>query len=330
MSSAPTIAAGIVDQVVDVAVAHGVPREALADVLGRPDAEGRIAIDQLFAVWDVAMRRSRFVALPLRVGAAMRFDRYGVFGYALYVSRTAEQAFRRLCRYHDLLTDSGVWRMRAEPPNVALIWDRPCELGLGARVANEQVLAAFATIAEQIVAAPLPIVEVRFQHRAPEDVDEHARHFRAPLRFGADENAIVMSEAYLARRPIGSDPHLEAFFQAQIDTAIAAVAEQRSPAASVARIVLELLPDGIPTMATVARRMELGERTLRRRLAEAGQSFDELVESLQRERALALLAGTASIREIALATGFADPTAFSRAFRRWTSTSPSDYRRALH
>ena len=318
-----TITSSLVDLVVEVCAGSGAPREAMRAALGEP-SDGRFAIERLFAAWEVAMRATQLVDLPLRVGRAARFDRYGVFGYALYVSSNAEHAFRRLCRYHDVLTDSGQWRMRREGDSVVLTWDRPAP-SLGARVANEQVLAAFVGVAEQVVATSVAIVEVRHRHPAPPSTVAHEQHYRAPVRFGAGEDAIVLPAAYLEHQPVGSDPHLDAFFAAQLQQ----IAPRGDEVDAVAKIVLAMLPDGLPAMAAVAQRLATSERTLRRRLADRGQTFEALVESLQRERATSLLAGEGAIGEIALAVGFADASAFTRAFRRWNGMSPSEYRRSL-
>ena len=319
-----TITSSLVDLVVEVCTGNGVPREAMRTVLGEP-SDGRFPIERLFAAWEIAMRATQLVDLPLRVGRAARFDRYGVFGYALYVSSNAEHAFRRLCRYHDVLTDSGQWRMRREGDNVVLAWDRAAP-ALGARVANEQVLAAFVGVAEQVMATSVAIVEVRHRHPAPASIAAHEQHYRAPVRFSTGEDAIVLPAAYLEHQPVGSDPHLDAFFAAQLQQ-IAPRGDDEVDA--VARIVLAMLPDGLPAMAAVAQHLETSERTLRRRLADRGQTFEALVESLQRERATSLLAGEGAIGEIALAVGFADASAFTRAFRRWNGMSPSEYRRSL-
>lgn len=301
--------------VAETAIAHGAPRE---DV---PDDE-RLPIDTLYGLWARAVATTGITALPVRVGARAGFDRYGALGIALYVSRDNATALRRLARYHDLLTDSGHWQLRTEDDAAIVRWvrDEPDDLGL--RLANEHVLASFATVLRQITDAS-EIREVRFRHTIA-DTTEHEAHFRAPVRVAA-ENAIVLPATMLREKPRASDPFVESFIVAQIATA--AGSEPTQLVGEVSRILVELLPDGPPAIEEIAARVELPERTLRRRLADAGTSFNDLLTGLQREHAIALLQRGNSVAEIARAVGFSSTSTFSRAFKRWVGVAPTDFLR---
>ena len=322
----PTIQRGIAIAVAEVAASQGADRAALLALLG-PDLDAeRVPIERLYAMWELAMRSTRCVALPVRVAAAARFDRYGALGMAIYVSRSMKVAIHRLCQYSELLTDSGHWRSRVEGDDLVITWAREGERTLGHRAANEHALASLATVGRQLYPATT-IREVRLRHHLPAGLGEHERHFGAPVIGGASEDAVVFPLSYVSQQPPGADPHVERFILAQVEAAIGATHARDGIAASVARTIIELLPDGAPTLAEVAKRLQTSERTLRRRLAADATSFEQLTIELQRERALVLLAGAYPIAEVALAVGFRDASAFSRAFRRWTGRSPSDARR---
>ena len=81
------------------------------------------------------------------------------------------------------------------------------------------------------------------------------------------------------------------------------------------------------TLERIAWRCGLGERTLRRRLEEAGTSFRALVDEVRKERALALLEHEGNVALVAQSLGFSDSTAFARAFRRWTLSLPHEHLR---
>jgi AraC-like DNA-binding protein len=73
----------------------------------------------------------------------------------------------------------------------------------------------------------------------------------------------------------------------------------------------------------------LSARTLHRRLAEAGTSFEKLLDETRRELAAEYVRRTDySVGEVAYLLGFAETSSFNRAFRRWTGKSPSEFRRA--
>jgi AraC-like DNA-binding protein len=105
----------------------------------------------------------------------------------------------------------------------------------------------------------------------------------------------------------------------------------RFPMAACRSVVTELLPTGHPTIEHAARRIGVPVRTLQRRLRERGQSFSDLVETIRWKRAQLLLSRPgAHVNDVAKALGYADPSSFSRAFRRWAGMSPRDYQRACH
>ncbi len=326
----PTISSAIAAAVIETAIGCGASRDELGSDCAGPVSPEPWAIERLYDLWETAMRATRLVALPIRVGKAAHFARYGAFGIALYVSANMDVALRRLCRYHDLVTDSGQWQMRIERRVVVMSWNREGDRRLGLRVANEQMLAAFVSVARALSPRPVPVREVRLRHPLPLGAhDEHATHFGISPRTGCDEDAIVLDVSYLDAPIIGCDPHVESFVMAQVDAALGARTARGGTASSVARIIAETLADGIPTIEQIAGQLETSERTLRRRLADDGTTFDDVVIGLQRERAVGLLAGPSPLRDIAMAVGFRDASTFTRAFRRWTGKTPSEARRRL-
>ncbi len=318
-----TIQRMIAVAVAEVAIGHGAPRDQLTALLGEPDAD-RLPIEQLYAIWELALATTNVRGLPVRVGRLSSFDRYGALGIACYVSRDMGVALRRLSHYHDLLNDSGKWQQSTEGDRIVIRWARDTGGRFGAQIANEQVLASFATVLRQVIGNPT-FIEIRFRHTIDDDT-EHRAHFQAPIVYGAAEDAVVLPLSTLDMKSPAADPHVERFMLAQIEASTGG-AKPQSVAMEVSRVLGELLPDGLPTIEDVAVRLESSERTLRRRIADEGTTFEQLLTGLQRERAIALLGTTTPIALIAHAVGFADASAFSRAFRRWTGKSPSDFRR---
>jgi AraC-like DNA-binding protein len=90
------------------------------------------------------------------------------------------------------------------------------------------------------------------------------------------------------------------------------------------------LVKGVPSPAEVARRLHMSGRTLQRRLREDGTSHRALVDELRRDLAMRYLGEREiGIAEVAFLLGFSEASAFHRAFRRWSGTTPSAYRRSL-
>ena len=93
------------------------------------------------------------------------------------------------------------------------------------------------------------------------------------------------------------------------------------------RILLARKNNRLPTLEEVANALHISTRTLKRRLQEEGQNFRALVDHVLCERAMQMLQEGLLINEVAFCLGYNDVPNFSRAFRRWTGLSPSDFRK---
>ncbi|MGE3989835.1 helix-turn-helix domain-containing protein [Pseudorhodoplanes sp.] len=136
----------------------------------------------------------------------------------------------------------------------------------------------------------------------------------ASLIFDADSDGIVFDSDILGMRLDRRPPEPTPF----LDTTHDAIA-----------LIASMLPYEHPTRERVAKRLNISARTLQRRLADWGVTFEELLDEYRRDRAFRLLMREDhSILEIAYSLGYSDPAHFTRAFKRWTGISPRSYRSA--
>lgn len=153
--------------------------------------------------------------------------------------------------------------------------------------------------------------------------------FRSNVRSGQAVPTIVFASALLdlGRVPshcvsLDSPPEAEAH--------PSPVPEAHGDYQAIAAVTFLALLDGYPRIDWVAAKLGLTRRSLQRRLARHGTSFSDLVSRLLRERAEGLLATSpGSVTSIAMSLGYADAAHFSRAFKRWTGTTPSAFRSRL-
>lgn len=97
------------------------------------------------------------------------------------------------------------------------------------------------------------------------------------------------------------------------------------------RVLRSSDPARWPDFTALASSLNMSESTLRRRLLAEGQSYQCIKDELRSDRAIAMLReSTESVESIALQLGYAEPSAFHRAFRKWTGTRPGSYRSASH
>jgi AraC-like DNA-binding protein len=164
---------------------------------------------------------------------------------------------------------------------------------------------------------------VSFIHHEPASTERHQRLFRAPVRFSQPHDALAFDRALLARPLLTAEPALAGVLERQAELLLTRLPPQGSLRGAVRRALLPALPGGEPRIERVAKALAMTPRTLQRRLSEDGITFQGLLDDLRRELANHYLQGQGRpAAEVAFLLGFADPSAFRRAFKRWTGSSP--------
>jgi AraC-like DNA-binding protein len=191
---------------------------------------------------------------------------------------------------------------------------------------NDGALASAFNIMTALCGPQWKPVEVLFEHGPPPDTTPFHEFFRVPLRFGMTENALVFSASWLTR-PL---PPVERELSRLVRDRIAAL--EREYREDFAEQVRSLLRTGLAAGSgwradEIARHLSMHSRTLHRRLAAGGTNFRALVDECRYQIAQQMLKNTdVDVGHIAYVLDYADATAFARAFRRWSGSSPSRWR----
>lgn len=266
--------------------------------------------------------------LPFRYGSIIQVDDFGALGLAFKTATTLREALLRLVRYILVLSDTLEYELRDVVGGGEFVMSRPSHRR-GAQLANECALAAITSLLRQITDTNVTLVAVSFRHPRPPSTEHHRNYFGCPIRFDDRINALHLSNETLQTRTRLADEGLSAFILATLEDMKQAKAERTLPA-EVYSAVTNSLPDGRPNKPQIARRLGMSERTLHRRLAEHGETFQAIANRAQREAAESLLAnGGSSLAEVAFLTGFSDQSAFTRAFKGWTGETPLTFRASV-
>jgi AraC-like DNA-binding protein len=266
---------------------------------------------------------------PFRYARALQPDDLGALGLAIKTAPTLGAALERLVRYVLVLSDTLQYELVDEPSGrVFALVGRPHHRR-GAAIANECALAAVTSMLRNVSGVRLTPVLVEFQHGAPEVGRHHADFFGCPVRFESAVNGVHLDHAQLAQRTLLADDGLSAYLISRLDDLTARKAP-RSIVDDIRAAIADALPDGQPGKSQIARRLAISERTLHRHLADHGETFQAIATQARRDAAESLLTTTRhSIADVAFLTGFSDQTAFTRAFRRWTGTTPAAFRQDM-
>lgn len=314
----------------------GVDTEALLRTVGLErardvDPSSMIDDEAYYLLFEqAAAADSDATTLPLRVGASMRSDDYGPFGFAWKSAPTLRGSFDRAERYALVLTSVSGYQVEECFEGAFMHLHRDGERRLGMRLSNEATLASITAISRQVSSQPFHPQAVYLKHGAPRDTTGHEAYFECPVHFGSDKDALLVSRrALLTPNKLG-DHSIAKFF----DTHLAAEISGLDDTVSLERQVLDristALSAGVPALSQLGQELGMSGRTLQRRLAEQGCSFQSLVDEGRRRLALRLLGQQAhtTLTEVTFMTGFSDQSAFTRAFRRWTGQTPGTFRAA--
>ena len=191
--------------------------------------------------------------------------------------------------------------------------------------------------AEQVFFVQLARIATRtrvipFKVRAPlpqEPGDEYTEYFGVAVRRGSGPAITFTAED--ARRPfLTANEKMWDSFEPDLQRRLAELEEEATTSDRVHAALLELLPSGEASMATVSKRLGTSSRTLQRRLKQEGQTFQRSLNATRAELAMHYLRSTSySGAEISFLLGFDEPNSCFRAFRAWTGTTPEQTRSAL-
>lgn len=285
------------------------------------------------ALWATALRTSPDpAALPARLARLYEPDDLGALGLAMRSADTLGEALERLSRYHVLFLPAPIWRFEQDKEALVArcVWDPPL-LPLHVQVSVEFLSVLLAHLAERVCGRPVPVLELCFRHPARGPTTALQEALGVAPTFNASWSGLRVGREALGWRLDRADRTLSSFLLGELEAL-----EARSDAGD-ARLLLERLrvtirarlPDGPPPMTEAARRLGLSERTLRRRLGALGTTWEQLVDATREAAARELVRGSSySLAEISYLLGFSEPSAFHRAFRRWTGQTPASFRDA--
>ena len=312
---------------------HGIDADALIAEAGLQatvfdDADNVIPFAKLVELVHLAGKRTGLTDVGLRTCLNTGLSMLGSVGYLVANSPTVGAGLACLQSYLHL-HDEGATLCFYREGSLAVLSYEVLEPNL---VGAEQIvfgaLAIATNLLREICGNGFVLRAANFSYGAPADTSAFNAHFGAPVRFNADCSSVVFDSSYLERPISGAN----AFFRELLTSQVREkerIWETGVAIDRIRRVMRTLLITGVISQDEVARAFGMNRRTFARRLQENGTNFRELLDTVRFDAARGLLSSSAvSLEDIANRLGYADVTAFSRAFRRWSGHSPAAWRRS--
>ncbi len=324
-----------VSLLLDFAADHGIARSAvlagagvdegvLADPAAVVPAEVELAV-----LGNLAAHLGERPALGLELGSRYHVTAFGILGYALMSSRTVGDAMQLALGFLDLSHIFTVPEVTVEGDDVVVelrAVDLPAAL---ARLLVERDLAAIHTVLAELVPGGVAVTAVDLAFPPPADPTPWRVRLGTAPRFGAARTAFRLPAAELARALPQANPHSQALAEQLCRDVVARRRRRPHVVEQLELWITRNLPHLGETggMATAATAQAMSERTLRRHLADAGTSYQAVLDEVRRSLAEEMLdTRVLAVEDVAQRLGYAEASSFIHAFKRWRGETPTQYR----
>ncbi len=310
---------------------QGVPARAVLSGTGVlpkhfEDYTALITREQRLSIYRNARRLAKRSDVALLAGARQRISDFGIYGYALASSKTFGDAlhlsFRHLRQAGPMLQITS----RVEDGVVKLRSHDPASLGDMLPFVAEFWRSSNLTFLSRVLEAPVPSLRMLLPYPAPPHWRQYGRMFNCPVEFGADTMEWHLAESTLSVPLPNANPMVAKVCERFCEQVLS---EQR-PASELAesiRTILVRQPGRFATIDEIASEIGMSLRTLNRRLAADGITYQSIIDDKRKTLAIEYLERTTlPVEQICARVGFSDTSNFRKAFKKWTGQSPSSFR----
>jgi AraC-like DNA-binding protein len=330
-----TVAAGIARALMEFAVSRGASRRALAersliDPAGCEDPDNRTPFAKYVALMRAGKELCHDPALALHFGEAFDCAEISIVGLIADACETLGEAFAQFNRYARLAVEfdlGTVDRFQLDRQGreywIVDTRENPNEFP----ELTESTYARMVCTSRRHFGDQQFIKAIHVTHPAPTYRDEYDRIFQMPVVFGSDKNAALTDERWLTHRNARSSRYVFGVLSAHAEALLKKLENSKSTRGQVESRLLPILHTGQASVDIIANKLGFSRQTLFRRLKSEGVTFETILDQLRHKMALHYLGGKkVSVNETAYLLGFSEPAAFSRAFKRWTGSSPRTVR----
>lgn len=306
-------------------------RTAGLSILQVQDLEARVPARTVMELWDEAVRLTGRDDLGLSVGQWYMRDPGDVLSGLFFNSMTLGEGITAVHSYYQLVSEGHYPSIEKSRGYTYIKLITHSSLPQGHKPTAEAILSMIAKLYLSFVDGKPIFQEVKFRHGHTGDSGTYREHFKAPVHFGQDCNALVLKPGVWEMPNPSADSAMVEVLERYASGKVASLEPDDRFLEDARTLTAALLRgEGFSGKEQVARKLGVSPRTLHRRLAQSGTTFQELLESVRREVTLACLENPGfSIQDAAFMAGYGGQQAFSRAFVRWFGVPPAQYRRGL-
>ena len=280
--------------------------------------------------WDAVTREAADYipdpAFGLLAARCWHPSNLGALGYAWLTSSTLRTALGRLVRYWHLLGEASSARLEDSSAGLVLVVERQAPDPATNEIVVDFAMSLVMDMCRMNAGSTLRPVTIQMRRPRPKDRSPYRRFYGCAVHFDADEDGITLSYKDVDRALPSSNRQIAATMDRILVERLAELDKSDIVARCQANL-LEQLSSGDVSEDAMADQLHMSRRTLQRKLADSDLTYKQLVDDTRQDLAMRHLDDPRhSITDVTFLLGFSQQSAFTRAFKRWTGMSPSEYR----
>ena len=250
----------------------------------------------------------------------------GTLGYAMLASSTLRTSLQRMVLFQNVVLEESAITLTETDKGMMLRQSTARHQSPDLPILADVAHSFWIEICRFNYGDVLDPVEVNLRRPKPDCADRYYALYRCPVNFSADDNNLILPPEAMDRVLPNRNRQL-ARMHDQVLQRYLAQHRDKGLVRQVRDRIVDLLPSGNVSRDRVAETLHMSSRTLLRKLTEEGTSFAEILNETRRDLAIDYIRDDSlSLVEVSFLLGFSDSSAFSRAFKRWTGTTPAESR----
>ncbi len=331
VSPEPTVGIASARAIIEYFQHFNISPQKLATLLGVNESlltteDQRLPISLYHQIWETALEHSKAPELGLLMAQQEGRDDLGLVAHVVYNSKTLDEGLDHYMRLFSVVNEAYELELNTSG-NIAHLKF----LNKYQKIYNisdmERTLAIAVSRTIKAVGNSDLFVAVHFQHSAPDYIEKYAEVFPCKVLFNQACCEIIVDQKILALNPKQRNPHMRAATLNYANQILSRLFK-RGIRHKVKRLIEKNLSDGGFDAEKASKCLHMSRQTLYRKLKNDNSSYSELMDQVKQEKAFLLLKeGSLPLTVISYDLGFSELSAFTRAFKRWTGTTPAEYRK---
>ncbi len=277
-------------------------------------------------IWEIAVIRTQDPYIAIRVAQHFKPSAYSALGLAMTASRTVNDALMRFSQYSSIISDAIEVTLTEDMNNINLTLIPNANSSTHSPIYEiSSNMCCLVNMLKEVAGDDLRVKEVHFEQSLPSKFKLEA-FFSCPVKFESNCNKIVFHKHDVCINQHNYHCDLVSSLDQWIENQLRRIKDDMT-SNKVKKILFSYLAEGTFTQQNIARCLAMSTRKLQRKLNEEGTTYTELLNDFRKNMAIKLiLKKVMPLSEVSCTLGFNNQSNFTRAFKRWTGTTPNQYR----